>query len=83
MKIQKLVAVSAMAAVLSAGAFVSASAADAPKVEKCYGIAKAGHNDCKTVSNSCAGHGLKDGEGFLAVPVGTCEKIVGGRLTEK
>lgn len=53
--------------------------------EKCYGIAKAGKNDCasKTAGNSCAGHGAKDGDGFLVVPAGMCEKIVGGSTTEK
>lgn len=83
MKVQKVVAVSALAAALSVAVMAPASAADAPKMEKCYGIAKAGHNDCKTASNSCAGHATKDGEGSVAVPVGTCDKIVGGSLTEK
>jgi len=83
MQVQKLVAASALVAVLSMTAFVSASAADAAKTEKCYGIAKAGSNDCKTASNSCAGHSTKDGEGFVAVPAGTCAKIVGGSTTEK
>src|ERR1700744_1931987 len=82
MRAQKLIAVSAIAAVLSLG-LSPAHAADAPKVEKCYGIAKAGKNDCKTASNSCAGQGVKDGDGFIAVPAGTCDKIVGGSTTEK
>jgi len=80
MKVQKIVAVSAMAAVLSVAML---SPAHAQGTEKCYGIAKAGKNDCKTASHSCAGHATKDGDGFVAVPTGTCDKIVGGNLTEK
>lgn len=83
MQVQKLIAASAIAAVLSVAALAPASAADAPKMEKCYGVAKAGHNDCKTASNSCAGHATKDGEGFVSVPAGTCDKIVGSSMTEK
>jgi uncharacterized membrane protein len=80
MKVQKIVAVSAMAAVLSVAML---SPAQAQGTEKCYGVAKAGKNDCKSASHSCAGHATKDGDGFVAVPAGTCEKIVGGSVTEK
>jgi len=56
----------AMIAVALAGLVGSsmAMAADAPKTEKCYGIAKAGQNDCatKTGSHSCAGQGKKDND---------------------
>ena len=50
--------------------------------EKCYGIAKAGQNDCATANNSCAGTAATDGEKntFLYVPVGTCTKIANGHL---
>ena len=30
--------------------------------EKCYGIAKAGKNDCQTVTHSCAGTSTKDAD---------------------
>jgi uncharacterized membrane protein len=83
MQAQKLIAVSAIAAILSVAAVSSVSAADAPKMEKCYGVAKAGKNDCKTASHSCAGQATKDGEGFVAVPAGTCAKIAGGSTEEK
>lgn len=55
------------------------------EMEKCYGIAKAGKNDCATASSSCAGTSKVDGQGdaFIAVPKGTCEKIVGGSTTPK
>lgn len=50
--------------------------------EKCYGIAKAGMNDCQTTTASCAGSATQDNQSdaFLFVPMGTCHKIVGGSL---
>ncbi|CDZ79097.1 putative integral membrane protein [Legionella massiliensis] len=51
--------------------------------EKCYGIVKAGMNDCATATASCAGSSTKDkqADAFLFVPKGVCEKISGGSLT--
>jgi uncharacterized membrane protein len=48
--------------------------------EKCYGVAKAGMNDCKSGLHACKGKAQKDGEkgSFIVVPHGTCHKIVGG-----
>ncbi len=54
--------------------------------EKCFGIAKAGKNDCKAgPGTTCAGTSTKDGQGnsWMYVPKGTCEKIVGGSLEPK
>jgi uncharacterized membrane protein len=52
--------------------------------EKCYGIARTGKNDCGTKAHSCAGHAAADGmkDEWLMVPVGLCDKLVGGSLTE-
>lgn len=52
------------------------------EVEKCYGVAKAGKNDCQTSSSSCAGTSKTDAQkdAWVAVPKGTCDKIVGGSL---
>lgn len=71
----------AMAAALSLAAVQSANAADV-EMEKCYGVAKAGMNDCKTAAGSCAGTAKMDREheAFVAVPKGTCAKIAGGSL---
>jgi len=54
-------------------------------MEKCYGIVKAGMNDCGGPNHSCAAGAKKDGDPkeWLFVPTGTCNKIVGGSLTEK
>jgi len=59
-----------------------AAAADKNDIEKCYGVAKAGKNDCKTLSNACAGHSSSDNQkdAFIALPAGTCERISGGSL---
>lgn len=53
--------------------------------EKCYGIVKAGKNDCATATHSCAGSATKDSQpdSYLLVAKGLCEKIVGGSLTPK
>ena len=52
-------------------------------MEKCFGIAKAGKNDCAggKSAHSCAGQATKDGDAndFVAVPKGTCDKIASGR----
>jgi uncharacterized membrane protein len=52
-------------------------------MEKCYGVAKAGKNDCAANGHSCAAQAKTDGDKseWIAVPKGTCEKIVGGSLT--
>ena len=51
-------------------------------LEKCYGIVKAGMNDCQTKTAACAGSATKDNQkdAFLFLPKGDCEKIVGGSL---
>jgi uncharacterized membrane protein len=72
---------SAVAAILAlATAQVHAQASDGkePK-EKCYGIAKAGQNDCGTARHSCAGKAAKDNaaDEWKYVPKGTCEKMGG------
>lgn len=61
----------------------SANAATTQNMEKCYGIVKAGMNDCKTATGSCAGSATKDSQpdAFVLVPKGLCAKIVGGNLT--
>jgi uncharacterized membrane protein len=63
---------------------VAGHADDKPTgMEKCYGIAKAGKNDCASkAGNSCAGQSTKDGQAFIVVPKGLCEKIVDGSTTE-
>lgn len=56
------------------------------KAEKCYGIAKAGSNDCaSTGNNSCGGTSKlnSDPKAWIYVPAGYCDRIVGGSKTAK
>lgn len=82
MRKSDVVLAGAVAGILGLTTLLPAGAADKPKVEKCYGIAKAGHNDCQTATSACAATSKKDGQhdSFLYVIKGTCEKIVGGSL---
>ncbi|HTM63425.1 MAG TPA: DUF2282 domain-containing protein [Gammaproteobacteria bacterium] len=71
---------------LTAGTAIAASsAAKQDNTEKCYGIVKAGMNDCATATESCAGSAKKDNQpdSFILVSKGICEKISGGSLTPK
>jgi uncharacterized membrane protein len=75
----------AMGSLLMLGlASSNAYAADKPKMEKCFGIAKAGMNDCSSnkSAHSCAGQATRSNDpmDFVAVPKGTCNKIAGGHL---
>ena len=78
---------SAIASAFALGLLATAGTAVAAdeQAEKCYGIVKAGKNDCQTNVHACAGQASKDGQGdsWLYVPKGTCEKIVGGNLKPK
>lgn len=67
---------------LSAIGTQNAYAEDKADMEKCYGVVKAGKNDCKTMSNACAGHSTADNQtdAFIALPKGTCDRIAGGSL---
>lgn len=64
-----------------AAAGSSASAQEVPSnqgKEKCYGISKAGENDCSAgPGTSCAGTSKRDyqGNAWKLVPKGTCEAI--------
>lgn len=56
----------------------SAAAADKPEQEKCYGVSKAGKNDCAAgPGTTCAGTSKVDyqGNAWKFVPKGTCTSI--------
>ena len=87
MKALSIVA-SAMAAAIAVPLAALADSTPAPvstgfTPEKCYGIAKAGMNDCQTATHSCAGTSTKDKDpqSWIYVPAGSCEKIVGASTT--
>ena len=86
---KRVVIASALAAAVAAPSLVSAQApvaAPSFKAEKCYGLAKAGKNDCaSTGNNSCGGSSrvAADPKAWIYVPDGYCERIVGGSKTPK
>ena len=84
---QRLVVTSALTSVIALGLVSQAQAQSmegGKTKEKCYGIAKAGQNDCASAngSHSCAGQAKKDNDPneWKYVPKGTCEKA-GGKTT--
>lgn len=84
MTIKSLISAGVIAAAITAAS--AAQAMDAPEGnEKCYGIVKAGKNDCGAAdkSHACMGGAKVDGDinEWIGLPKGVCEKIVGGSLT--
>ncbi len=84
MEKQKILSL-AIGSLLALGLAGNASAAEKKvEMEKCFGIAKAGMNDCSSnkSAHSCAGQANKNNDpmDFVAVPKGTCDKIAGGTL---
>ena len=84
----KLTALSVAAAVASALAFSAATSipAAAQGKFKCYGVAKAGQNDCANAAgtHSCAGQSKADYDGgeWKYVAKGTCKAAGGLSATE-
>lgn len=51
-----------------------------PGLERCFGIAKAGMNDCGNAKHHCSGGAKIDGDKteWMYLPQGLCKRIVGG-----
>jgi uncharacterized membrane protein len=85
----KFVVASAVAAALALPLVAGAQGGPVPTpkfaAEKCFGISKAGKNDCQTANSSCAGTSKRDGQkdAWIYVPAGSCERIVGGAKQPK
>jgi uncharacterized membrane protein len=77
----RLVASSALASVLAMGLIGPAAAAEGAGKDKCYGIAKAGQNDCANLAgtHSCAGLSKADNDAgeWKYVAKGTCKDLKG------
>jgi uncharacterized membrane protein len=77
--IQTTLAAAAVLALMGGAAQAQADTAKKPAAtEKCYGVAKAGQNDCKAgAGTTCAGTSKVnyDGKAFKEVPAGTCVTI--------
>jgi len=75
-------AITAFLAISSVSVYAEGDTA-AQSTEKCYGVAKAGMNDCATATASCAGSATSDkqSDAFILIPKGLCQRLVGGSLT--
>jgi uncharacterized membrane protein len=75
-------ALTALAALAVTSSIANSGPAPKPtfESEKCYGISKAGLNDCQTSTHSCAGTATRDNQAdsWVYVPTGTCTKLTGG-----
>ncbi|OFX10242.1 MAG: hypothetical protein A3G22_06485 [Alphaproteobacteria bacterium RIFCSPLOWO2_12_FULL_40_11] len=63
----------------------NAALAKDAKMEKCYGVVKAGKNDCasaKKGGHSCAGAATVNGDKseWVYLPTGTCDRLVNGSV---
>ena len=85
-KMTSLVVAGALTAALASTAVTTDAAAKKggkQATERCFGVAKAGANDCAAgPGTSCQGTSKKDGQknAYIYVPAGLCEKLVGGSL---
>jgi uncharacterized membrane protein len=83
---QRAIAASAIASLLALALVQAQAAADPKDKEKCFGVAKAGQNDCSNASgtHSCAGQAKVDkaGDDWKYVAKGTC-KTLGGRTADE
>ncbi len=81
--IAKTLAISVIGAAIASTA--SSAIAQKMAVEKCYGIAKKGQNQCGNSKHACAGQAKTNatGDEWIMVLKGNCEKIVGGSLKPK
>lgn len=85
MKFHTIAVASTLLGALSIAAVASAQTKDPDMTgkEKCYGVAKAGKNDCAAGAHSCAGQSVKGGDkaSFVALPTGLCARLSGGMTT--
>jgi len=60
------------------------ASATAVERERCYGVSRAGANDCANAVHSCAGQSTtgSDLREWVYVAKGTCTRLAGGRLNE-
>ncbi len=88
MNAKKALIVSAVSGLVAlAQVALRAEPAPTPKfdAEKCYGVTKAGKNDCAANGHACQGQSKAEANGkeWVYVPKGTCERIVNGTLAAK
>lgn len=81
---KKILVATVMTTVLSLGLNTYPDQANAAntEMEKCAGIVKAGMNDCGANGHECGGLSKTDADPneWMALPKGTCQKIVDGQV---
>ena len=82
---RELLITSAVSSLLAVGAFTLANkaAAQDAEQERCYGVVKAGANDCAGPGHTCQGQASEDAnpQEYILVPAGTCARLVNGSTT--
>ncbi len=81
MNIKHVTIAAAIGSLLAVGVANADSAEGKDAKVKCYGVAKAGKNDCATASHSCAGAAKTDNDPteWKKMPKADCEKA-GGKV---
>jgi uncharacterized membrane protein len=83
MQSKRALITAAVSGVLAVGAMALSGGAVAGEMdkEKCYGVAKAGKNDCAANGHACSGQAKKDADPgeWISLPKGTCERLLNGR----
>lgn len=84
-KTKTLIAAGVLAAIQAPNALAHLEPKSGDGMEKCYGVVKAGKNECASKANkhSCATMGRVDSDPneWVKVPEGLCKKLTGGSLT--
>jgi len=82
---KKTILTAAALATIISFASTGAEAQSKGEMEKCYGVVKAGKNDCGANGHSCAGQAKQDADPneWVMVPKGLCDKIVGSATEPK
>jgi len=78
-------AISSLVALGALSFATQTTAQDAPETERCYGVVKAGKNDCAGPGHTCQGQAKTDAstQEYILVPAGTCERLVNGSTVAK
>ncbi|WED43585.1 DUF2282 domain-containing protein [Legionella cardiaca] len=76
-------AITAFLTLITANPVLASQQSSPQETEKCYGVVKAGMNDCATATSSCASSSTKDNQAdaYIFLPKGVCNRLVGGSLT--
>jgi uncharacterized membrane protein len=80
-----MTAVGGLMALAQVASYAQPAAAPKFDAEKCYGVAKAGKNDCAANGHSCQAQAKQDANAreWIYVPKGTCDRLVNGTVAAK